>query len=43
MEYRMQNGMKEMMDAVQAAGGGPADMEYAGSYSHICQSTGYYR
>lgn len=31
MEYRMQNGMKEMMDAVQAAGGGPADMEYAGS------------
>lgn len=25
------NGMKEMMDAVQAAGGGPADMEYAGS------------
>lgn len=31
MEYRMQNGMKEMMDAVQAAGGGPSDMEYAGS------------
>ncbi len=31
MEYRMANGMKEMMDAVQAAGGGPADMEYAGS------------
>lgn len=31
MEYRMQNGMKEMMDAVQAAGGGLADMEYAGS------------
>lgn len=31
MEYRMANGMKEMMEAVQAAGGGPADMEYAGS------------
>ncbi len=31
MEYRMANGMKEMMDAVEAAGGGPADMEYAGS------------
>ena len=31
MEYRMANGMKEMMDAVKAAGGGPADMEYAGS------------
>ncbi len=31
MEYRMANGMKEMMDAVAAAGGGPADMEYAGS------------
>ncbi len=29
MEYRMANGMKEMMDAVAAAGGGPADMEYA--------------
>ncbi len=31
MEYRMANGMKEMMDAVKAAGGGPADMEYAGT------------
>lgn len=31
MEYRMANGMKEMMDAVQAAGGGPADMMYAGT------------
>jgi sugar phosphate isomerase/epimerase len=31
MEYRMANGMAEMMDAVKAAGGGPADMEYAGS------------
>lgn len=31
MEYRMANGMQEMMDAVKAAGGGPADMEYAGS------------
>lgn len=31
MEYRMANGMKEMMDAVAAAGGGPADMEYAGT------------
>lgn len=31
MEYRMANGMKEMMDAVQAAGGGPADLGYAGN------------
>lgn len=31
MEYRMANGMQEMMDAVKAAGGGPADFEYAGS------------
>ena len=31
MEYRMANGMAQMMDAVKAAGGGPADMEYAGS------------
>ncbi len=31
MEYRMANGMAEMMDAVKAAGGGPADMMYAGS------------
>ncbi len=31
LEYRMANGMQEMMDAVKAAGGGPADMEYAGS------------
>ncbi len=31
MEYRMANGMKEMMDAVEKAGGGPADMEYAGT------------
>lgn len=30
MEYRMANGMAEMMDAVKAAGGGPADLEYAG-------------
>ena len=29
MEYRMANGMAEMMDAVKAAGGGPADLEYA--------------
>lgn len=29
MEYRMANGMKEMMDAVERAGGGPADMAYA--------------
>lgn len=27
----MANGMKEMMDAVKAAGGDPADMEYAGN------------
>ena len=31
MEYRMANGMKEMMEAVEKAGGGPADMMYAGS------------
>jgi len=31
MEYRMANGMKEMMDAVEKAGGGPADLMYAGS------------
>jgi len=31
MEYRMANGMKEMMDAVEKAGGGPADMMYAGT------------
>lgn len=31
MEYRMANGMQEMMDAVKAAGGSPADLEYAGS------------
>lgn len=31
MEYRMANGMKEMMDAVEKAGGGPADIMYAGS------------
>ena len=31
MEYRMANGMKEMMDAVEKAGGGPADMMYAGA------------
>ncbi|MBQ7148742.1 MAG: TIM barrel protein [Pseudobutyrivibrio sp.] len=31
MEYRMANGMAEMMDAVKAAGGGPADLEYAGT------------
>ena len=30
MEYRMANGMKEMMDAVEKAGGGPADKMYAG-------------
>lgn len=29
MEYRTANGMNEMMEAVKAAGGGPADMEYA--------------
>ena len=27
----MANGMKEMMEAVEKAGGGPADMMYAGS------------
>ena len=31
MEYRMANGMKEMMEAVEKAGGGPADMMYAGT------------
>lgn len=31
MEYRMANGMQEMMDAVEKAGGGPADKMYAGS------------
>lgn len=31
MEYRMANGMAEMMEAVKAAGGGKADLEYAGS------------
>lgn len=31
MEYRMANGMKEMMEAVEKAGGSPADMMYAGS------------
>jgi len=31
MEYRMANGMMEMMEAVEKAGGGPADMMYAGS------------
>jgi len=31
MEYRMANGMQEMMDAVKAAGGGPADLAYAGA------------
>ena len=31
MEYRMANGQKEMMEAVEKAGGGPADMMYAGS------------
>lgn len=31
MEYRIANGMAEMMDAVKAAGGGPADLAYAGS------------
>ena len=29
MEYRMANGMQEMMDAVKRAGGGPADFGYA--------------
>lgn len=31
MEYRMANGMQEMMDAVEKAGGGPADKAYAGA------------
>lgn len=31
MEYRMANGMQEMMDAVKKANGGPADLEYAGN------------
>lgn len=31
MEYRMANGMQEMMEAVEKAGGGPADKMYAGS------------
>ncbi len=31
MEYRMANGQKEMMEAVEKAGGGPADMMYAGA------------
>ena len=31
MEYRMSNGMKEMMEAVEKAGGGPADKMYANS------------
>lgn len=31
MDYRLANGMNEMMAAVKAAGGGPADFEYAGS------------
>ncbi len=31
MEYRMANGMKEMNEAVEKAGGGPADMMYAGT------------
>lgn len=31
MEYRMANGMQKMMDAVKAAGGGPADLAYAGA------------
>lgn len=30
MEYRMANGMEAMMEAVKRAGGGPADLEYAG-------------
>lgn len=30
MEYRMANGMAEMMEAVKKAGGGPADLGYAG-------------
>lgn len=31
MEYRMANGMQEMMEAVKKAGGGLADLMYAGS------------
>ncbi len=31
MEYRLANGLKEMMDAVEKAGGGPADRMYAES------------
>lgn len=31
MEYRMANGMQEMMEAVEKAGGGPADKMYASS------------
>lgn len=31
MEYRLANGMKEMMEAVEAAGGGDADRMYADS------------
>ncbi len=31
MEYRMANGMQEMMEAVEKAGGGPGDKMYAGS------------
>lgn len=31
MEYRMANGMKEMMEAVERAGAGPADKAYAGA------------
>lgn len=31
MEYRLANGMAEMMDDVKAAGGGQADLAYAGS------------
>ncbi len=31
MEYRMANGLQEMMDAVEKAGGGEADRMYAGS------------
>lgn len=30
MEYRRANGMEEMMEAVKKAGGGPADLAYAG-------------
>lgn len=31
MEYRMANGMGQMMDAIKAAGGGPADLAYGGA------------